>query len=156
MATRNELVKLSDAGDLTVTEDEDIRGDSVKDRDGEDLGDVDDLLIDVEEQKVRFLVVASGGFLGMGEDKSFIPVDAVTGIGDDVVTIDRSRQQVAGAPVYDPELINEPDYAERVFGYYGYPPFWGAGYLYPAYPGYAPPLDYPRRDTGPGARPIAG
>lgn len=34
-----------------------------------------DLLIDDQEHKVRFLLVEHGGFIGLGETKSFIPVD---------------------------------------------------------------------------------
>ncbi|HET8795468.1 MAG TPA: PRC-barrel domain-containing protein [Arthrobacter sp.] len=130
------LVKLKDTDETVVSGDEDIRGRSVKDRAGEDLGKVDDLLIDSKENKVRFLIVASGGFLGLGESKSFIPVDAVKHVLDDQVRIDQTREHVAGAPAYDPELETDQGYYENVYGYYGYAPFWGAGYVYPGYPYY--------------------
>ncbi|UWF77301.1 PRC-barrel domain-containing protein [Microbacterium neungamense] len=130
---QHELVSLADS-DRTVAEEDDIRGRTVRDPDGEEIGKVEDLLVDTEENKVRFLVVASGGFLGLGEHRSYIPVDAVTGIRDDEVRIDQSRERLAGAPGYDPELINDREYNEGVFGYYGYTPFWAAGYVYPAYP----------------------
>lgn len=129
-----ELMKLSDTARTVAAGDEDIRGRDVKSRGGEDLGTVDDLLIDPEEDKVRFLVVASGGFLGLGETKSFIPVDAVSRITADEVHIDRAREEVAGAPVYNPDLVAERDYYENVYAYYGYPPYWAPGYVYPAYP----------------------
>jgi uncharacterized protein YrrD len=45
---------------------------------GTDLGRIEDLLIDEIERKVRFMEVASGGFLGLGQDKSFISVVAIT------------------------------------------------------------------------------
>ncbi|WP_309128191.1 PRC-barrel domain-containing protein [Microbacterium sp.] len=131
----NELVPLQDT-DRTVAEDDDIRGRTVRDADGEDVGKVEGLLIDTTENKVRFLVVASGGFLGLGEHKSYIPVDAVTGVDDDEVRVDQSREHLAGAPGYDPELINDREYNESVLGYYGYTPFWAAGYVYPAFPYY--------------------
>lgn len=139
MNSTDKLVKLSDTTEVIASEDEDIRGRSMKDKDGEDMGKVDDLLVDTNENKVRFLVVASGGFLGIGEDKSFIPVDAITRITDDEVHIDQTRERVAGAPPYDPNLVNEPDtndYFGSVYGYYGYMPYWSAGYAYPGYPVY--------------------
>lgn len=129
-----ELMKLSDTARTVAAGDEDIRGRDVKSRGGEDLGTVDDLLIDPEEDKVRFLVVASGGFLGLGETKSFIPVDAVSRVTADEVHIDRAREEVTGAPVYNPDLVAERDYYENVYAYYGYPPYWAPGYVYPAYP----------------------
>lgn len=135
-----ELVKLEDSGKTLADSREDIRGYTVKSASGEDIGKVDDLLIDLEEEKARFLVVASGGFLGIGRDKSFIPVDAVTGIneGDSEVLLDRSRDQVAGAPQYDPELAEDRSFYEGVYGYYGFSPYWSTGYSHPGYPYYFP------------------
>lgn len=130
------LLKLSDT-DLTLADSaEDIRGCTVLDRGGEEIGHVDDLLIDDLEHKVRFLQVASGGFLGLGERTFLIPVDAITRIHDNHVHIDRTREHVAGAPDYDPNVVPERHYYEGLYGHYGYRPFWGLGYAYPAYPYY--------------------
>jgi len=61
--TTAKLVRLSDT-ELTIANPaEDIRGRAVVDRDGEDIGEVEDLLIDAQEKRVRMLEVASGGFL---------------------------------------------------------------------------------------------
>ncbi|MFD8427787.1 PRC-barrel domain-containing protein [Streptomyces coelicoflavus] len=128
------LNKLSDSQQTVATPAEDVRGRKVADTDGNDIGKVEDLLVDEPESKVRFLLVAHGGFLGFGETKSFIPVDAVTHITDDQVFIDQSRERVAKAPVYDPDLTDEPEYYSNVYGYYGYAPFWGPGYIYPTFP----------------------
>lgn len=124
------LVRLKDT-DLTVTPDDDIRGRTVLDPDGEDLGTVDALLIDDAEQRVRFLEVGSGGFLGIGEKKRLIPVDAVVRV-DDEVRVDVTRQTIAGGPAYDPEVVEySPDYYGDLYGYYGYAPYWAPGYVYP-------------------------
>lgn len=123
--------------DLTVAQDDiDIRGRSVVDRSGEDVGTVDALLIDDQESKVRFLRVASGGFLGIGEKTFLIPVDAITRITEDTVTIDQEREHLAGAPAYDPDVVPTTDYYTGVYGYYGYAPYWSPGYVYPMYPNY--------------------
>src|SRR5450759_5707682 len=90
------LSKLSASGQTIANADHDIRGRKVKDKDGKDVGKVDDLLIDDQERKVRFLRVEHGGFVGLGETKSFIPVDAITRITADEVFIDHSREHVAG------------------------------------------------------------
>jgi sporulation protein YlmC with PRC-barrel domain len=131
---RTELRKLSDTGQTVAGRDNDIRGREVKDQDGNDLGKIDDLLIDQEENKVRFLVVASGGFLGIGETDSFIPVDAISRITSNEVRLDQRRDHVAAAPVYDPDLVEERDFYQAVYSYYGYAPYWAPGYVYPAYP----------------------
>lgn len=131
----DKLIKLSDSDERFVAANDDIRDRSVKDRNGDDLGTVEDLLIDPAEHKVRFLVVASGGFLGIGEDRSFIPVDAVRKVTEDEVHVDQSRDRVAGAPRYDPDLVGV-GYYDQVYSYYGFTPYWLPGYAYPAYPLY--------------------
>ena len=125
------LHQLSDS-QLTVKDPgEDIRGRKVLDKDGEDVGSIDDLMIDDRDSKVRFLVVASGGFLGMGQTKFLIPVDAVTKVADDAVHIDQTREHVAGGPSYAPELATDRDHLSGLCGYYGCQPYWAAGYMYP-------------------------
>jgi CBS domain-containing protein/sporulation protein YlmC with PRC-barrel domain len=132
------LIRLSDT-DLTLADPaEDIRGRQALDMAGEELGEIDDLLIDEREQKVRFLEVTSGGFLGLGATKFLLPVDAITRITDDAVYINQSRERVAGAPNYDPALVDER-YVRDVYSHYGYPPYWGPDYHYPPYPYYVSP-----------------
>jgi len=131
--TSHNLLKLSDT-DMTLGQRcQDIRGRQVVDTNGEEVGTVDDLMIDDAEQRVRFLRVASGGFLGMGAQKFLIPVDAIKQIKDEKVIVNHDREKIASSPVYDPDVVDER-YYENVYGYYGYMPFWGAGYMHPGYP----------------------
>ncbi len=134
--TSIELIKLSDSDRMVGDPAEDIRGRKVQDRDGHDLGRVDDLLIDPHEQKVRMLHVAHGGILGFGATSSYVPIEAIRAIDDEVVHVAEPKQIVAEAPVYDPELIDATEYYNDLYRHYGYPPFWSAGYVYPGYPYY--------------------
>lgn len=133
-----ELVKLGDTGKTVADIHEDIRGFTVRDGAGGELGKVEELLIDLEEEKVRFLIIASGGFLGIGKDKVFLPVDAVKSINhsDGEVIIDQANEQIAGAPEYDPDLAEKSSYYDALYGYYGFSPYWSPGYTYPAFPYY--------------------
>lgn len=128
------LVRLDDT-ELTLADGaDDIRDRTVLDRNGDEIGEIDGLIIDEDERRVRFLQVASGGFLGMGKQKLLIPVDAVTGVDDDNVHIDKDRGLVADGPVYDPDLAFERNYVGSLYNHYGYLPYWGVGYTYPGYP----------------------
>ena len=134
------LRRLSDT-ELTVTNPaEDIRDRTVVDRDGEEIGEVNDLLIDDRDRRVRFLEVASGGFLGLGQTKVLIPVDAITRVSEDTVYVSQTRQHIARTPAYDPDLIHreagEGSYYGDVYRHYDYPPYWDPGYMYPPYPYY--------------------
>ncbi len=127
------LVRLSDADETVADRASDIRGRRVVDNNQKPLGKIDALLLDEDEQKIRFFEVASGGFLGLGEAKSFIPIDAITKITDDEVHINQTAEHVAGAPAYDPALVNQTHFYENTYGYYGIMPFWGMNYSYPYY-----------------------
>jgi sporulation protein YlmC with PRC-barrel domain len=127
------LFRLADT-DLTVAnEADDVRGMTVVDRGGDEIGEVDDLVIDEEERKVRLLQVIFGGFLGMGKQKFLVPVDAVTGV-DDMVRIDTDREHVANSPVYDPDLVIQQETIAGLYGHYGMLPYWYSGYQTPGFP----------------------
>jgi sporulation protein YlmC with PRC-barrel domain len=128
------LVRLSDTNLTLEHAAEDVRGCKVTDVADQDIGHVDDLMIDEDHKKVRFLVVAAGGFLGIGEKKFWLPVDAVTGVNDEQVFVDTTVEHVKSAPVYDPEIVASHPYASDVYAYYGVAPYWGSGYIYPPYP----------------------
>ena len=123
------LVQLSDSDQIITDPADDIRGRTVLDRDGTDLGKVDDLLIDPEQGKVRFLRIEHGGILGLGATPSFVPVDAVTRVTEDTVYVGESRERVAGAPRYDPDMFDGSDYYDTLSGYYGHSPYWGASHF---------------------------
>jgi sporulation protein YlmC with PRC-barrel domain len=130
------IVSMNDT-DLTLADPaEDVRGRTIVDVNGDDIGDVEDLMLDRDESKVRFLQVGAGGFLGIGEKKFLIPVDAITRIDDGHIFIDRAREHVIGGPEYDPTLVRDDtgDLWANAYSYYGYGPFWAPGYVSPAYP----------------------
>lgn len=114
----------------------DVRGYRVLDNAGCDIGDVDDLIVEDGKHIVRFLRVAAGGFLGLGETKFLIPVDAITSIDDSTVRVDRTKDHVASAPRYDPDLINKPYHLTEVYDHYGLSPFWDTNYLPGQFPFY--------------------
>lgn len=129
------LFRLSES-DYTVADSaDDVRGRKVVDRNGDETGKVDDLLIDESENKVRFLRVETGGVLGIGAKSFLLPVDAITSIDDAHVHVDATREKMSGSPDYDPDIAHD-DYLTDVYGYYGFPAYWAAGYAYPMYPYY--------------------
>lgn len=124
------LRRLSDSNVMIVDPAQDVRGRQVEDAAGQKIGKIDDLFIDEPEKRVRFLEVSSGGFLGMGDSKSLVPVDAIDSVSKDTVRINKHGDSLRGAPAYDPEIIDEASMKESYL-YYGYEPYWGAGYAYP-------------------------
>ncbi len=118
--TNLSLVKLSDSEFVLEDRTQDIRGLDVYDSNGDEIGSVEDLYVDEEERKVRFLDVGAGGFLGIGEKHFLIPVEAVAKVYDDGITVDQSREKVSGSPPFDTDVVPRPSYQREVYDYYGY------------------------------------
>ncbi|WP_432509394.1 PRC-barrel domain-containing protein [Kineococcus auxinigenes] len=133
------LVRLGDTTGTVADPAEDVRGRRVLDGAGAELGTVDDLLVDGEQQRVRMLRLKHGGVLGIGAEVSFVPVEAITATTDEEVRVDLDRERVSGAPRYDPDLADQSEFYDSLYGYYGYTPFWGPGYV-------ARPWPYPGAD----------
>ena len=118
------LARLSDSGLVLEDLAQDVRGLDVYDNDGDQIGKVEDLYADTEERKVRFLDVSAGGFLGLGEKRFLIPVEAVSEVREDggVVVVDQKRRKVAESPLFDADVVPQPPYQDELYKYYGYLP----------------------------------
>jgi osmotically-inducible protein OsmY/sporulation protein YlmC with PRC-barrel domain len=99
------LVRLSDT-DFDVPDDQDIRGRTVIDQNGNEIGKIDDLLMDPQTRRIRFLQVTSGGFLGIGGTMMLIPVQAISRFDRNYVEIDQSMRGGLGAMRYNPPMID--------------------------------------------------
>jgi len=58
---------------------------SVWSQDGEQIGEVDDMVLDLDNTRVAYVVVGTGGFLDLGEREILVPWDSLqlqTGTGD--------------------------------------------------------------------------
>ena len=111
----------------------DIRGRTVIDRHGLEIGHVSDLFVDAGERKVRMLQL-------------LLPVDAIVGVEKHTVRVNETRERVQNSPAYDPTLLDAPTSSlwEPYYGYYGILPYWGFGYAYPIFPsedGPVPPVN---------------
>lgn len=100
---------------------QDVRGRDVYDREGEQIGSVEDLYVEAEEYEVRFLYVGAGGFLGIGEKRFMIPVEAVTDVGEDSVTIGHGLEKVKGTPDVPGEVVILPEHQREIYEYYEQP-----------------------------------
>ena len=93
-----------------------IKGWNVKDGQGNDLGDVDELLFDDQSLKVRYLIldVDKNKDLGLEDRKVLIPIGmAILDEKDDNVLLSNiSVEQIRTMPDYDKDNLNE-DYEFR-------------------------------------------
>ena len=105
-----------------------LNGDKVKNRAGEDLGKIEDIMIDYEQGRIAYAVVSFGGFLGMGDKLFAIPWKAMEiDASDHSFILDVPKEKLERAPGFDKD--NWPDMAQRewgtqIFNYYGQRPYW--------------------------------
>jgi sporulation protein YlmC with PRC-barrel domain len=105
-----------------------IIGDKVINPQGEHLGEVKELMIDLELGRVAYAVLSFGGVLGMGEKLFAIPFQALQLRPDRhefVLNVD--KEKLKKAPGFDKN--NWPSTADRTWGtqihrFYGYEPYW--------------------------------
>lgn len=105
-----------------------IIGDSVVNRADEDLGEIDDLMIDLEGGRVRYAVLSFGGFLGMGDKLFAVPLETLTLDAENKrFILDVDRERLKNAPGFDKDNwpdTSEQDWQTEVYEYYGATPYW--------------------------------
>jgi sporulation protein YlmC with PRC-barrel domain len=105
-------------------------GDKVVSPDGEDLGMLKELMLDLDEGRINYAVLSSGGFLGLGDKLFAIPWEALTiNTEDHTFILNVDKEQLEDAPGFDQD--NWPDEGQYeagwlldVYNYYGYAPYW--------------------------------
>jgi sporulation protein YlmC with PRC-barrel domain len=101
-----------------------IKGAKVTNFQNQDIGDIDELLIEPATGQVRFAVLSVGGFLGLGSTKVAVPWLAFQFGNDGSKTkylLDATRERLEKAPRVEGknyERLYPADVAEPIFGYW--------------------------------------
>lgn len=115
-----------------------LMGASAKSKDGQSLGEIEDLVVNPQNQKIKFAVLAKGGFLGLGEKMLPVPWEALSvhrspdqGLLDKpnlMVNIDQQKMKTAPTMQKDKQYseLNQPDYIITIYRFYEITPV-GAG-----------------------------
>ena len=103
-------------------------GDPVVNPRGENLGKIEDLVIDPKNSRIDYAVLSFGGFLGMGDKLFAVPLEAMKLSPEERrFILDVDKERLKNAPGFDKD--HWPDTSDRAFGtkvysYYGYEPRW--------------------------------
>jgi hypothetical protein len=105
-----------------------LSGDAVRNTAGEDLGKVNEIMIDVPTGRVAYAVLSFGGFLGMGDKLFALPWSALTLDEDEKCFIlDVDKRTLENAPGFDkdnwPDMA-EPSWRAQIYDYYRAEPYW--------------------------------
>jgi len=105
-----------------------LAGDAVRNPAGDQLGKVDEIMIDIPSGKVAYAVLSFGGVLRMGNKLFAVPWNALRVDEDEhCFILDVEKNTLEAAPGFDKD--NWPDmadtsWASQIFGYYHPRPYW--------------------------------
>jgi hypothetical protein len=92
---------------------------------GDELGHIDDVVIEPVSGRVAYGVLQFGGFMGIGSDYHPIPFAKLSydpNRGGYVT--DLTKEQLANAPRYDGDWHSNREWQERSHEHYGVTPYW--------------------------------
>lgn len=107
-----------------------IEGTTVENPRGKDIGEIKDIMIDLERGYVAYVVLSFGGLLGFGEKLFAVPIEAFRFDmidSEETIILDVDKEKLDNAPGFDKE--HWPDHPDRnfissVYTHYGYQPYW--------------------------------
>src|SRR5512147_425507 len=105
-----------------------LAGNQVRNSAGEDLGKIEEIMLDVPTGRVAYAVLSFGGFLGMGNKLFAVPWEALTlDEKEKEFILNVDKQPLESAPGFDKD--NWPDMADpkrgsQIFSHYAYRASW--------------------------------
>jgi sporulation protein YlmC with PRC-barrel domain len=103
-------------------------GNDVRNRAGEDLGTIKEIMLDISTGHVAYAVLSFGGFLGLGDKLFAVPWNALElDTVNHAFVFDVDKEVLKHAEGFNKD--NWPDMADRTWGtrihdYYGTRPYW--------------------------------
>ena len=105
-----------------------LDGDKVMSSDGEDVGKIKEIMLDVYTGRIAYAVMSSGGFRGIGDKLLAIPWNALTLDTDrKCFLLSVSSETVRNAPGFDKDhwpTMADAAWASDLHSYYGSSPYW--------------------------------
>lgn len=92
-----------------------VIGKEVKNAQGETLGDIEDLVIDIDNQRVSYVVMSFGGLLNLGDKQFALPAGRLQpGQRErDPLILDVSKQELENAPGFEPD--KRPNFSDETY-----------------------------------------
>lgn len=105
-----------------------LMGDAVRNTRGEELGTLEEIMLDLDTGQVAYAVLSFGGFLGFGDKLFAIPWQALSvDTENKEIVLAVSKEKLENAPGFNKDdwpRIVEPGWMTEVYSYYGYEPYW--------------------------------
>lgn len=108
-----------------------LDGNTIRSREGEDIGSVKEIMLDVPSGRIAYVVMSSGGFLGIGDKLFAIPWGALTLDTDEkCFRLGVTAERIKNAPGFDKDhwpAMADAGWGASVHEYYNQRPYWLEG-----------------------------
>lgn len=105
-----------------------VIGTAVYNATGENIGTIEDVMLDKMSNSIMFAVIGFGGFLGIGEKFHAIPWSTLDYSGDMAgYVVPFTREQLEKAPVYSIDALTGGDgraARDESYDFFGIAPYW--------------------------------
>jgi sporulation protein YlmC with PRC-barrel domain len=103
-----------------------LKGCAVKNHHGDELGKVEELMVDLTTGRVGYCVISFGGVLGIGNKLYAVPFKAMKlNVADRIFRLEITKAKLAEAPGFDkdtwPDMV-DTTWGTRLHGFYGVEP----------------------------------
>jgi uncharacterized protein YrrD len=103
-------------------------GTPVKNLQDQDLGKVDNFMVDLSAGRIVAVIISTGGFLDMANELSAVPPTALRfNVERETLQLDASRERLAGSPHFQADAwpdFGQPSYAGGVYQAYNIEPYF--------------------------------
>jgi sporulation protein YlmC with PRC-barrel domain len=105
-----------------------LKNEKVVNAAGENLGNIQDYMLDLDSGRIAYCVLSFGGFLGMGDKLFAIPWQAMKlDTANHCFILDVSKERLKSAPGFDKDHwpgTADREFQTRVYSYYNVPSYW--------------------------------
>jgi sporulation protein YlmC with PRC-barrel domain len=105
-----------------------ITGDGVVNRAEENLGKIEDLVVDIDSGRIAYAVLSFGGFLGMGDKLFALPWNSLElDSANRRFILDVPKETLESAPGFDKDQwpnMADRTWATSIYSHYNQEPYW--------------------------------
>ena len=103
-----------------------LNGINVKNYERDNIGEIQDMMINLETGSVEYAVLSFGGFMGIGDKYFAVPVEALEySRENNEITLDVDKERLKNAPGFDKNnwpTEASPEFIQSIYDHYGLEP----------------------------------
>lgn len=100
-------------------------GRNIVNQQGDNIGKIEDLVVDLESGRILYALIGTGGLLGVGENVSAVPTRALNAAeGKNHLILDVDKDKLKNAPQFNRERarnLGDASFIREVYSYYNQP-----------------------------------